>query len=518
MREIVRGEVLKTRNSKSVIRKSGFKPGTEGGDAGPTPILSLNGSLTVGSQCSLELQNLIDAFHANPTTTTRAALTTYIETQLGQNLQSAYPDEWNAALSGQGDQRIQVQLGDDLLEITLERYLSGTSSGGGTYDIPIPGQFSFDIQSKDIHASDSTLAYTTGVVGDPATGNLINATDPFRSVNIHMGWGQRAFRLNARFGIGGLIINEGNFLQWDKGPRRTLEIDPPTLHVPNAPTSANPVRINFDGWTGTNPQHANYILFWDDLHGIGQAELRSFVGPPIYFGFLKRDDSSLGAHPLDNWWLNTSTLTPDFLDKLVSYSSHGVSGYARASQDPDLGPFSDVAAIDAEFADFKNYIYTNPTTGRNFASAYDSWVGPPIQQNVTSTPGWVCFWWAYQHPDYAWRTPNVASQNQEIGLNHVATDIENHPWNQNFFRRTINSLRSYMAMSGDASYQGIIDPREDPLAEYTGVQDTPPSHNEPFVIRRGEWVRAAPGEEPTYSVRLKDAECLTPRSNPQWPA
>lgn len=508
---------LEDKNATAIMRKAGFRPGA-GGVLSPVPILSVEGSRIAEASCSVELQALIDDFHADPSDETRDALTAYIEGLLGETIEDAFPSEWTAALSGQGEQVVTFTSDTDVIRLTFNRYPTGFSSGG-SYEVEIPGNYSFDITSDDIHASSALTAWTTGMnlSGD----EYIQAITQTPSYAIHLGKNQ-SVRANASAfdaeGGGRTITDQGDALQWDKGPRRTVEIDQPILHVPSSPTSGDPVRIEFGGWSGASPQHGRYVVFWKAGAGLGGPQLFSAVGPPVFFGFLKRNDTSLAAHPLDEWWLNTSTANPAFGDQAVFYTSSGVNAYLSTSIYSGINVDSPDEDIDAAFEDFEDNIYNNPTTGRNLGNQ-DSRV-QAIQQNLSASPGWVSFFWFHPLPAWAWTMPNVGDTVIDVGASHVApTSAANHPWNSQASRRFMNDLRNYTVATGDTTYQGAIDPTSGVLADYLNVIPRPPNQQTPYLMQRGEWVRSEPGGSsvPTYDVHLIDASCVRTTADPPWP-
>lgn len=115
--------VLNRAFAVAIHRKGGSRTGASSeGLAGslPIPILSLEGNK--GSGCSLELQSLIEAYRGAIATTDEQAaedaLIGYIENALGETIEEAFPDEWEAALTGENPQ-FEIDLGTDVVTITL---------------------------------------------------------------------------------------------------------------------------------------------------------------------------------------------------------------------------------------------------------------------------------------------------------------------------------------------------------------------------------------------------------------
>lgn len=120
--------------SRKIGRKAGLRmvPSEDVGSPQPTPILSLEG---MKGGCSAELQSLIQTFRSDGQAA-EDALMDYIEGELGQSIEEAYPTEWAAAGNGER-QTIEVDLGVDVLTLTLDLCSSGAEPGDNPLQIEL---------------------------------------------------------------------------------------------------------------------------------------------------------------------------------------------------------------------------------------------------------------------------------------------------------------------------------------------------------------------------------------------
>ena len=117
IRDMTRAWFGHAKNARSVFRRAGVRTVVSTPNAA-SPILSLPGTKVFAISCSVELQALIDAFVADPSDANKDALMGYIESELGQSIEEAFPEEWEVAKNGTLV-TITIELGTDTLALTL---------------------------------------------------------------------------------------------------------------------------------------------------------------------------------------------------------------------------------------------------------------------------------------------------------------------------------------------------------------------------------------------------------------
>ena len=524
IREIVRRKVLQSKTARDIVRKSGFRPSTSttttSADVGGGPILTLVG-ITVGQFCSLELQVLIDAYDANPTTANRNAVMDYIEAELGQSIAEAYPTEWAAAQNGT-PQTIEIDLGSDIVTLTL-----GAVSTEDDYEVGLGGNHNFDITSNEFSHPDNDLAWTTGYdIPPPGSGEgaeaYAYATAPNQSESVHLAKGQTALQGITNVGVGQPVNITAALKQWRKSPRRILNTEA-VVTVPSNPTSSDPVRVNLK-WSGSSPRHGEFIRSYTNnapADRRNQTWLFSEVGPPIYFGVLLRSDAQVAAgHPLTDWWFQLGSnnfFTPlDAVNtsgaSLVRFS--GVGSHKRTTTPLTLT--STDSEIEAEFDDFYASIYANERTGaRDFN---------PTGEDITLTTdpsfrGWACFWWWHPTEDWYWQfkgiqgfrqasynTPSLAPYFHNLLGRSDYDPNTSGDWNQFAFRNAMN--RHKLEVPSGSPNETVEYFQHGPHFLNNGDPDLDwlSTHNwGPSVLGRGPWVRIAPGE----TGGVLGAQCIT---------
>jgi hypothetical protein len=420
----------------------------------------------------------------------RQALQDYIEDALGQSIEEAYPDEWASAAGGE-EQDITIDLGDDLVRITLSRCYP---ADGNDYEIGLDGRYHFDITSNAASHPDNAQAWTTGL-NSANTGYAASIAD---SRLIHTAQGQTSSIAST-----GSSTQQGTMKAWRKNPRRIVDINPVEVTVPQSPSSANPVRATL-GWVGSSPRHGEWVRFFNPGFGGGQPLVISEVGPPICFGLLMRSDAQVAAgHPLTDWWIATNGVLNDSVN--ASFQSmartSGVGIYSRSV--PSLSLSSSSAELDAEFDDFHNDIYS----GIRATSSDSNVAGETITLTTSASyRGWACLWWWHPVGDWYWRVPSVTGNasmlNNMYHVPNAVTAGSSGMWSSLTLEDHLASIRTAVP-SGPADE--IVE-YEHPTISSFPLTDT---HRQPSMLGRGPWVRIAPGEPPD-DVCITDAKCVVP--------
>ena len=511
IRAMTRAWFMHVKNARSVFRRAGVRTAISVPSAA-SPILSLPGTKVFAISCSVELQALIDAFHADPSDANRQALIDYLEDALGGTLEDVFADEWDEVEATGETQRIRVEIGSDIVEIVLEAYGATTIPGG--YEVDLEGTYNFDITSQDFSHADQSQAWTTG------TNALATAyaSTVGQSFSVHLGQGQGA-HVSAFSGI------VGDAKAWRKNPRRIVDVDPITVTVPASPTSLNPVRAHLS-FTAATPQHGEWARFYDGGFATpsipdtdpGDDIIISELGPPVSFGLLLRSDAQVAAgHPLTDWWFAASSTSPGPVDSLVRReAAAGIFGRV----DNTLSVSSSDSELDAAFDDFHDDIVA-AQSGSEF---YTDPTG--LTQTLTVNPafrGWACLYWWHPTEDWYWKVPTISGTSSTSGtrngapytrlynLNHTDGTVSTGDigaWSALTFRQHMNLIK-VSPPSG---------PADEPLVyTYPGNLTQPVTHRQPSLLGRGPWVRISPGETPDSGVRLADASCYVSRPHPEWP-
>jgi hypothetical protein len=419
------------------------------------------------------------------------ALVAYIEDALGQSIEEAYPTEWAAALGGE-EQTINIDLGDDKLQITLGTCFEDQ-------ELALGGKYHYDIESKDFQHADQTQAWTTGT---DALGTAY-ATSPGESFEVHMGQGQ--------YTAGGQVK------AWRKNPRRVVDIDPITVIVPSFPSAFNPVRATL-AFTASFPRLGEAMRFYDanvDFDEIlggtspGDDVMVSELGPPVSFGILLRSDDEIAdGHPLTDWWFDLDDDDPLPVDNVVLRdSAQGEFGRVYNG----LSMSSTASELDAAFDDFHDDIVTNLSTN----TAYTDPVG--LTHTLTTDPsfrGWACLYWWHPSEDFYWKVRNVNGIQQTSG-DPFPTNIaggtgpvgQGH-WPLTTYANHILNIKYVVPPGPPDETVEYVYPGETRFATQPGLLDGTPyvlTRREPSVLGRGPWVRIAPGQ-----LCITDATCQIP--------
>jgi len=518
--EMVRDWAWQKSNANRVVRKADFRPGLSAW-GGPIPILSLPGSRAEITACSVELQDLIDDFHADPTDEARDALVAYLETELGQTLEEEFAEEFAEVEATGLQRRVRVQIGADTVELVLEPY--GATEIPGGYQVTLEGETHFDITQEDFSHADNAEAWTTGI--DPNT--LDYATSPYDSIQVHLAQGQEAGMFHGAV----TPVVDGTFKAWRKNPQRILDIDPPVITVPSSPSIENPVRASLR-WEAQMPRHGEFVRFFVPGRESGKATLYSHLPAPVYFGFLLRSDAEVaGGHPLTDWWFDLENSLFPGPNDAFNPTNEGLTRISGQSTgynytEPSLSAASSGEDLDTHFDAFHALIYEGGShdgqtySGRNGTTADSDPSGESVMLTTDGGfQGWVCmFWWHYTD-DWYWTAPGVQGSDSSAALYELeaAQTGLSQSFDEQDFTNEMNRIK-WSAPSGPADetveylFPAVTNVDGDP---FDPLQ--PATHRNPSVLGRGPWVRIDPGSTPDGGTRLADAECLTVSSYPEWP-
>jgi hypothetical protein len=451
------------------------------------------------------------------------ALIAYIENALGQTLEEAYPDEWEAALSGE-EPTFQIDTGDDLVELTL---VNCTGAPGSDYEVSLPGRRTFDITSKSHSHPDNALAWTTGhQIGGGYSTQIAGST------GVHLAQGQSAYIVSSQpyrrnhdtpqetTGFTYKVLGEAK--AWRKNPRRLVNISELSLTVPSAPNFSNRIRAAIS-WSTSHPNHGEWGDFYDGANGINR--IYSQMPPPVAFGVLVRGDESLNhptspAPPLTEWWWNPS-----------GFSTAGPrDSQFRATTRTGLGTRnvpSLSAPSDSEFDDLRDEMADSLASFNN-----------PAPQTVTlstsastfNAKGWAAMWWVYPTEDSYFRSPAsglIADEDPENPGEYFDANLY-RPWPADG-DDGIPSLPNVLHATGggtfthwsDLTIDGLLTdmraagilptgPANETVTALYNPSAPTPTHGRPAILARGPWVRIDPGNPPDNAC-ITDVRCIVPQ-------